>query len=125
MVIAGSKQFARTVSTRRVEIIRPKSPKSPAASASALKSAEGSGDAIQNSDNGYMNTNGNMVSSHHHLLLLLVFYSPPLLPALCMLYFVGKIGSVPSKEHIFIYIPSKESVLDIYHQNQNMIHVRS
>ncbi|CAD6272419.1 unnamed protein product [Miscanthus lutarioriparius] len=60
----GSKQFARTVSTRRVEIIRPKSPKSPAASASALKSADGSCDAIQNSDNGYMNTNGNLEGEH-------------------------------------------------------------
>jgi len=76
MVIAGSKQFARTVSTRRVEIIRPKSPKSPAASASALKSADGSGDAIQNSDNGYMNTNGNLVSSHHPLVIVVSFLLP-------------------------------------------------
>lgn len=116
MVLAGSKQFARTVSTRRVEIIRPKSPKSPAASASALKSAEGSGDAIQNSDNGYMNTNGNMVSSHHPLVIVVSFLlpSPTARP---VLYFVGKIGSVPSKEHVFIiytikrisfrYLPSK------------------
>jgi len=28
----------------------------------------------------------------------------------------GKIGSLPSKEHVFRYIPSKELVLDIYHQ---------
>ncbi|KAJ1262419.1 hypothetical protein BS78_09G106000 [Paspalum vaginatum] len=65
----GTKQIARSASNRRVGIIRPKSPKSPATSASALEIPDGLGgdDATQNSgklDNGYMNTNGNLEGEH-------------------------------------------------------------
>ncbi|PWZ19151.1 AMP deaminase [Zea mays] len=61
----GSKQLARSGSNRRVEIIRPKSPKSPAASASEDGSDED--DSIQSSgklDNGYMDTSGNLEGEH-------------------------------------------------------------
>ncbi|KAG2619901.1 hypothetical protein PVAP13_3NG233000 [Panicum virgatum] len=52
-------------SNRRVAVIRPNSPKSPAASASAFESVDGSDedDATQHGgklDNGYINTNGNL-----------------------------------------------------------------
>jgi hypothetical protein len=29
---------------------------------------------------------------------------------------IGKIGSIPSKEPIFRYVPLKDSAVDIYHQ---------
>jgi len=72
MVIAGNTQLPRSGSNRRVAVIRPNSPKSPAASASAFESVDGSDedDATQHGgklDNGYINTNGNLVSSHHLL----------------------------------------------------------
>jgi hypothetical protein len=85
MVIAGNKPLARSGSNRRVAVIRPNSPKSPAASASADGSDED--DATQNGrklDNGYINTNGNFVSYYHQLAMvllfsyLLVFYTPSL-----------------------------------------------
>ncbi|OEL21941.1 AMP deaminase [Dichanthelium oligosanthes] len=60
----GNKQFTRSGS-RRAAVIRPNSPKSPAASASADGSDEE--DATQNGgklDNGYINTNGNLEGEH-------------------------------------------------------------
>jgi len=79
MVIAGNKQLPRSGSNRRVAVIRPNSPKSPAASASAFESADGSDedDATQHGgklDNGYINTNGNLVSSHLSLVMVFSCY---------------------------------------------------
>jgi len=79
MVIAGNKQLPRSGSNRRVAVIRPNSPKSPAASASAFESVDGSDedDATQHGgklDNGYINTNGNLVSSHLSLVMVFSCY---------------------------------------------------
>lgn len=70
MINAGNKQIVRSGSSRRVGLIRPNSPKSPVASASTFESAEGSDEDAATKvngklDNGYANTNGNLVSSNH------------------------------------------------------------
>ncbi|XP_052155775.1 probable AMP deaminase [Oryza glaberrima] len=61
----GNKQLVRSSSNRRVGIIKPNSPKSPVASASAFESVEGSDedDAKQPNgklENGYLKMNGNV-----------------------------------------------------------------
>ncbi|KAL5201997.1 hypothetical protein ABZP36_012949 [Zizania latifolia] len=65
----GNKQLVRSNSNRRVGIIKPNSPKSPVATASAFESIEGSNedDATKHSgnlENGYLNTNGNIGGEH-------------------------------------------------------------
>lgn len=109
MVIAGNKPLARSGSNRRVAVIRPNSPKSPAASASADGSDED--DATQNGrklDNGYINTNGNFVSYYHQLAMvllfsyLLVFYTP----SLSYIYFYVKVDlavNLHAREHRMVH----------------------
>nr|BAK00532.1 predicted protein [Hordeum vulgare subsp. vulgare] len=65
----ANKKIVRSGSSRRVGLIRPNSPKSPVASASTLESAEGSDEDVVTkangkSDNGYVNTNGNLEGEH-------------------------------------------------------------
>ena len=70
MINAGNKKIVRSSSSRRVGLIRPNSPKSPVASASTFESVDGSDEDVATKvngklDNGYPNTNGNLVSSSH------------------------------------------------------------
>lgn len=68
MTLASGKSAAHATSAKRSGIfMRPTSPKSPAASASAFESVEGSDDEDNMTDNSkldttYLHTNGNAVS---------------------------------------------------------------